>query len=50
MIRFFAPVKHFETKLNITILKDTGTRKDVHISLLAVSTTYDVTGETGRRI
>ena len=32
------------------ILKDSGTHKAVHISLLAVSTTYDVTRETERRI
>ena len=47
MIRFIAT---FETKLNVTILKDPETHKAVHISLLAVSTTYDVTRETERRI
>ena len=50
MIRFIATWEHFDTKLNITILKDPGTHKAVHISLLAVSTTYDVTRETERRI
>ena len=39
--RFIAAWEHFETKLNITILEDPGTHKAVHISLLAVSTTYD---------
>ena len=46
MIRFIATWEHFETKLNITILEEPGTHKAVHISLLAVSTTYDVTRET----
>ena len=50
MIRFIAAWEHFETKLKITILKDPGTNKAVHISLLSVSTTYDVTGETERSI
>ena len=31
-------------------LEEPGTHKAVHISLLAVSTTYDVTRETERRI
>ena len=50
MIRFISTWEHFDTKLNITILKEPGTHKAVHISLLAVSTTYDVTRETERRI